>query len=99
MPLSEGLKLWKEYNVKLYSYLQKDEFPLISFDVDKHEYKSAVRRILIYFDLPKTENNNEPFFDHTLKHHKLAELTDELPSDIGKLYEDLSQIYINQKTL
>ena len=99
VPLSEGLKLWKAYNVKLYSYLQKDKFPLISFDVDKHEYKSAIRRISKYFGLPKTANNNEFFFDYTLKHQKLAELTDELPSDIGKLYNDLSQIYINQKTL
>jgi len=99
VPLSEGLKLWKAYNVKLYSYLQKDKFPLISFDVDKHEYKSAIRRISKYFGLPKTASNNELFFDHTLKHQKLAELADELPSDIGKLYDDLSQIYINQKTL
>lgn len=99
MPLSEGLKLWKAYNVKLYSYLQKDEFPIISFDVDKHEYKSAIRRISKYFDLPKTENNSEPFFDHTLKYQKLSELTADLPSDISKLYDNLSQIYINQKTL
>lgn len=99
MPLKEGLKLWKSYNTKLYSYLQKDEFPLISFDADKHEYKSAVRRISTYFGLPETANDDEPFFDHTLKHQKLTELTDELPSDIGKLYENLVRIYSNQKTL
>jgi len=97
--LGKGLKLWKVYNEKLYSYLQKGEFPLVSFDVEKHEYISAFRRISIYFGLPKTAKNNESFFDHTLKHQKLAELRDELPSDIGKLYDDLSQIYINQKTL
>jgi len=99
MPLSEGLKLWKAYNVKLYSYLQKDGFPLISFDIEKHEYISAIQRISIYLGLPKTANNDDSFFDHTLKHQKLAELRDELPSDIRKLYNDLTQMYINQMIL
>jgi len=96
--LSEGLELWKAYSVKLYSYLQRDEFPLVSFDAEKHEYLSAIGRILIYLGLPKTANDNELFFDHTLKHQKLTELTDELPSDISKLYDDLTRIYINQMT-
>ncbi len=97
IPFMDGLELWKKYNMKLLSYLNEYNFPLISFDVSKREYLSSIRLIVEYIGIKnKNDIDDIPFFDELLKHQVLMENENILPDEIKQLYEILNQIYHRQ---
>ncbi len=66
--IEEGLQLWLHYNQILLKLLNKNQFPLISFDLDHEQYQKKLITIKKLLSLPDT-HQDQLFFDGRLRSH------------------------------
>jgi hypothetical protein len=83
-PLERGLALWAAYNERLLAALDREPFPLVSFDLPAAEYSSRVTAIAAALDLPRPPQ----FFDEALR-HEVSDVEVPLPTAIDELYQRL----------
>jgi hypothetical protein len=93
-----GLEVWKEYNLLLMDYYEKDKFPLVSFDADSIQYLQSVERCLKHIGVSHADVSKMDFFDDSLRHNKNIGFSVELPPEVAELYEKLVSSYNLQKT-
>ena len=96
MPIPDGLELWKKYNTRLLDLHAHFHFPIVSFDASPAEYLESVDRVASCLGLRTDHVSPEPeFFEESLRRETLDGV-DPLPSDISKMYENLSTLYREQ---
>lgn len=100
----DGFELWKDYNLKILSYMAEMSFPLVSFDADREEYENVIEGIINKMGGMEFKPENVSFYDKSLIHNNngLNE-KNTLPKDVLKIYNRLNTIYeqqsINDKVL
>ncbi|MDR7127303.1 sulfotransferase [Pseudotabrizicola sp. 4114] len=89
MPVEMGFALWTRYNARLLRIAQREECPILSFDVPAPHYIAATVRLIESLGLafPST---NQVFFDESLR-HQAADSDIELPRDVATLYAALCE--------
>lgn len=91
MPFEKGLRLWKEYNMKLLDIFNKQEFPLISFDEGEMEYLKAIDSIIDTLGFKSKKIGTTPFYDIDLKHYTIKDQEYDIPEDILAIYTMLKK--------
>jgi hypothetical protein len=98
MSIDNALNLWAVYNTKLLKLQKERQFPLISFDVKTDEYIEKINKVSGYLNLPNKKNNHENmFFDDSLRNQRYLQIEENLDDNIRLLYNQLTNIYENQK--
>ena len=92
--IEKGLALWKRYNLRLLSYLQDNEFPVICFDVTRDQYEKDINRITNAFEL-ENSLKQEKFYSDVLINQS-SKNQSPLPADIQSIYDELNTIYSSQ---
>jgi hypothetical protein len=90
IPLSNGIKLWEQYNSRLYNILQEATIPLACFDTPTAEYLSTIDRIAHELQLEQTHHTRNEFFDDALRHEHGKLIKVNSPPSARKLYDALS---------
>jgi hypothetical protein len=95
IPISEGLELWKRYNMRIIDMVMTHNVKLIDFDLSLDQYREKIDLISDYIGLKKAELN---FYDIGLVKQK-NNYTVSLPCDIIQCYEELKKLSLKSVTL
>ncbi len=96
MPISDGLRLWKQYNTRLLEHHGREPFPFVSFDVAEEEYLSAVDRAGDCLNLPKPSVPGDAHFLEDRFRHRDVFSDHPLPQDVLEVFGRLTEIYQRQ---
>ncbi len=98
MPIEDGLELWKTYNQRLLSYLEEEEFPIISFDMPRSDYSLCIESITERLGIAKHSSySEEPFLDNGLINATLEDDDDQVPDEVINLYDKLNNSFLAQQ--
>jgi hypothetical protein len=94
VPLSQGLKLWYEYNLRLTRNLEGISAVVIDYDRFQRSLEKEFCRLLEAINSPITkheirEKNILTFYEEKLNHNPFRDEEEPLPTHIKKLYETL----------
>jgi hypothetical protein len=97
MPKEQALSLWKLYNKKLLDLYERNQFPVISFDISKQEYIQRVNKIADRFKLPlKINDQSNVFFEESLRNSNTEFLEQSEDEEAILIYNKLLKIYKSQ---
>lgn len=90
MPREEGLKLWYQYNKRLYRQLQKNHFPILCFDEESSVFQRKLNRVIDDVQCGAGQWRGE-FYDEALR-SPLEAIALPLPWKIRRLYRKLQNL-------
>jgi hypothetical protein len=88
--VQDGLELWKHYNQCLLTQYTKSPFPMLSFDWSEDLFHGKVNQVVEKLGLNPVSEGNRFYSREIHKHHIKGD--EELPTEIGVLYEKLKAI-------
>lgn len=63
--ISDGLEIWRKYNVQLLKLWEKTPFPIIEFSAKKDQYLSQFEIITKHLGLDYNDKESNQFYQHT----------------------------------
>lgn len=87
--LEKGLQVWAAYNCRLLDYYDRQNFPIISFDLPADTYRQKLTTLLSKLGLPHLPDKFQ-FFEADLRHGQSESL--EMPPEIRNLYDRLQEL-------
>ncbi|MHA1757073.1 MAG: sulfotransferase family protein [Promethearchaeota archaeon] len=96
IPIEDGLKLWKQYNIKLLTIWEEYSFPIISFDVSQEEFLNSIKLVTEYLNIINISSFDKVFFNDSLRHHLSFDNELIIQNDILEIYKKLKEIYSYQ---
>lgn len=89
MPIEKGVALWTQYNKRLLNLVQREEFPIVSFDMPASQYISATAALIAQLGLsPPTVENI--FFEENMRNQAMDAAV-KLPEETALIYDALNE--------
>lgn len=89
IPISEGLEIWRKYNLQLLKTWQIKPFPIIEFSADKKQYLTQFKQITNHLGLEYKKEESSHFYRH---HRTQADISYQVPTKHLDLAKQLDQI-------
>jgi hypothetical protein len=89
--LEKGFQVWEAYNQRLLDYYTRQNFPVISFDLEEDAYRKKLTTLLPRLGLSLSADKFV-FFEADLRHEQNEVIT--IPEEIRNLHERLLDIAI-----
>lgn len=91
IPKEQAFKLWEHYNGLLLELYDKLHFPILSFDWNEHQFHEKLNFVLEEWNLHALSKDNS-FYKGELRTNDGGYDVDDLPEDIGAIYDKLRQV-------
>ena len=95
MPLTEGIELWYQYNLRIYKLITENNCPLVNFDLPGSAYQIDVSKKIKALGLnPARVDLAVGFYSNELRNQTHNDLSGEiLPDKVSDLYAMLQAYY------
>ncbi len=89
--IEEGMELWYFYNTKILSMLEKNPFPVISFDSNQNDYNKKLAKLCNQMSLNSSPENE--YYDGNLKSKPIVSEM-KIPKHVDRCYAMLKEYII-----
>ena len=91
IPISEGLEIWRRYNLRLLELWQEKPFPVIEFTADKQIYLTQFKQVVDHLGVKFKRQESSDFYQHKGSQFNENEEVPAVYLNLAKQLEELTQ--------